>query len=200
MKTYTRKDNAERAAVRFLKRHCFQRAGYSVQQLADGRFAFSVGENGFVPGFALREAYDREVRGGSGDHNAPTRADWTPPPAILSPAGEDRFARLVETSEAEGWDDPAPAPSPAPEPTPEPSTRPAKGPRPGSKMALMVELVCRPEGATYQQLLDATEWKQCRPMLKKACAAAGVALRMVRDGSGPGTYFGQRSELARTTS
>ena len=65
------------------------------------------------------------------------------------------------------------------------------GLRVGSKAALLVDLVTRPEGATYQELLDATGWGECRPRLKEACVKAGLALelRKAETKGEPSRYF-----------
>ena len=47
----------------------------------------------------------------------------------------------------------SPRPLPAPEPAPSP-----QHPRPGSKQALVVELLSRPEGASLDDLVAATGW------------------------------------------
>lgn len=67
------------------------------------------------------------------------------------------------------------------------------GLREGTALALMVDLVLRPGGATMAELLEATGWKQCRPMLVKACQKAGVKLELQREGRAPGRYVGTRA-------
>lgn len=81
----------------------------------------------------------------------------------------------------------------------EPATKAKKAPkavRPdglkeGSAFAKMVDLVVRPEGVTYQELLDATGWKDCRPMFKKGCETANVEVRTEKiEGTRSVRYFG----------
>ena len=69
-------------------------------------------------------------------------------------------------------------------------TRP-DGLKPGTAAAKMVDAVLKPEGATYQELLDVTGWAHCRPALVSACERAGVTLRLDREQK-PSRYYGAR--------
>lgn len=66
------------------------------------------------------------------------------------------------------------------------------GLREGSGMATLVDTVCRKGGATNEQLCKAVGWKQCLPMLKKACERAGVKLRTEKKDGEPTRYIGTR--------
>lgn len=64
----------------------------------------------------------------------------------------------------------------------------------GSKMALLVDTVCRQSGATNDQLCTAVGWAQCLPMMKKGCEKAGVKLRTEKVDGKPTRYFGTPKE------
>ena len=51
-----------------------------------------------------------------------------------------------------------PSPGPPPRPPGEPTTKPA--PRAGTRQALMIEMLKRPEGATVEQIAAATGWQR----------------------------------------
>lgn len=106
-------------------------------------------------------------------------------------ATRSKRRNAIETAIAEA---PAPAPK-APKAPKAPAERKTTdrpdGLRVGSKAALLVDLVTRPEGATYQELLDATGWGECRPRLKEACLKAGLSLelRKAETKGEPSRYF-----------
>ena len=54
-------------------------------------------------------------------------------------------------------------------------TRP-DGLRPGSKMATMLDMALRPEGATEAQICKVLGWKKCRVTLKRTCQKVGAVL------------------------
>lgn len=64
------------------------------------------------------------------------------------------------------------------------------GLRVGSGMATLADTVCRPEGATHEELCKAVGWAQCLPMMKKAAERAGITLKTVKEDGKPTRYFG----------
>lgn len=89
--------------------------------------------------------------------------------------------------------------------TPVKTTKPAKtdgvalrpdGLRVGSGMATLVDTVCRPKGATNEELRNAVGWKQCLPMMHKACEKAGVKVRVEKKKGEPARYFGTPAKKA----
>jgi len=66
------------------------------------------------------------------------------------------------------------------------------GLREGTGMATLVDTVCRKQGATNEELCKAVGWKQCLPMMKKACERAKVKLRVEKKDGEPTRYFGSR--------
>lgn len=60
-------------------------------------------------------------------------------------------------------------------------TRP-DGLRPGSKMATMLDMVLRPEGATEAQICKVIGWVKCRVTLKRTCEKVGATLTRDDDG------------------
>lgn len=91
---------------------------------------------------------------------------------------------------------PAPAARKAPKRSPARggTTAPAHGTRPdglrpGSKMATMLDMALRPEGATEAQICKALGWKKCRVTLKRTCEKVGATLNQSRpDPEGPLVY------------
>lgn len=72
-------------------------------------------------------------------------------------------------------------------------TKEANGmPRDGSKKAVILSMVMRPEGATEDQMCEAIGWKACLVTLRRTAAAAGVTLRTEKAKGGRATYFGAR--------
>ena len=68
------------------------------------------------------------------------------------------------------------------------------GLREGTAAAKMVDLATRKEGVTYQELLDATGWSECRPAFYKACETAGLERRLEKGKDGePSRYFAKRA-------
>jgi hypothetical protein len=62
----------------------------------------------------------------------------------------------------------------------------------GSAAALLVDTVCRPKGATNQELCEAVGWAQCMPYVKSSAAKAGVTIRTEKREGEPMRYFGTR--------
>ncbi len=65
-----------------------------------------------------------------------------------------------------------------------------KGP---TKNQMMLDMVCRAEGATEQEICEAIGWKACLVTLRRASAAAGVTLRAEKQKGGRARYFGTRA-------
>ncbi|ACL61063.1 hypothetical protein [Methylobacterium nodulans] len=63
------------------------------------------------------------------------------------------------------------------------------GLKPGSKLAMLADFVCRPEGATHKEACAHVGWGHCLPMLMKACQKAGITLRKEKQGAET-RYFG----------
>lgn len=61
------------------------------------------------------------------------------------------------------------------------------GPREGSKLAIVVGLLTRPEGCTTKEVLDATGWPTVS--MPQQAKAAGLTLRKEKDGK-VSRYFG----------
>ena len=70
------------------------------------------------------------------------------------------------------------------------------GLRPGTGLAILVDTVCRDKGATNAELCEAVGWKQCLPMMRKACDKAGVTLKVERAPGKMARYFGTTSKSA----
>jgi hypothetical protein len=66
------------------------------------------------------------------------------------------------------------------------------GLRVGSGLAVLVDTVCRPEGATNTELCAAVGWAQCLPAMRKAADKAGVTVRVEKVSGQPARYFGTR--------
>ena len=66
------------------------------------------------------------------------------------------------------------------------------GLREGSAGALLVDTVCRKQGATHAELCEAVGWKQCLPFLIQSAKQAKVTLRKEREGREV-RYFGTAS-------
>jgi hypothetical protein len=47
----------------------------------------------------------------------------------------------------------------------------------GLAAALLVDTICRPKGATNQELCETVGWAQCMPYVKSSAAKAGVTIR-----------------------
>jgi hypothetical protein len=75
--------------------------------------------------------------------------------------------------------------------TPEIKLRP-DGLRVGSAGGLLVDTVCRKQGATHAELVEALGWPggQCLPYLTKVCAKAGVRLKKERKPGEAMRYYG----------
>lgn len=52
----------------------------------------------------------------------------------------------------------------------------ADGLRAGSKQAIMLDMVSKPEGATEQELCKALDWKKCRVTLKRVVEKVGAKM------------------------
>jgi hypothetical protein len=70
------------------------------------------------------------------------------------------------------------------------------GLREGSAGGLLVDTVCRKQGATHAELVEALGWPggQCLPYLMKVVKQAGVKLRKQKEAGQPMRYFGARSK------
>ena len=66
------------------------------------------------------------------------------------------------------------------------------GLRVGSAGGLLVDTVCRKQGATHAELCEIVGWKQCLPFVIKSCKQAGVKLRKERKPGEAMRYFGIR--------
>lgn len=71
------------------------------------------------------------------------------------------------------------------------------GLREGSAMAKLVDAVLEDGGKTNAELCALVGWAQCLPMLRKACAKAGVELDTVKDKGQPTRYFAVRPKPAK---
>jgi hypothetical protein len=74
------------------------------------------------------------------------------------------------------------------------------GLRVGSAGGLLVDTVCRKQGATRAELVESLGWpgKQCLPYLMKSCEKAGVKLQKERKPGEPVRYYGVYKSRART--
>lgn len=68
----------------------------------------------------------------------------------------------------------------------------ADGLKAGSPGAILVDTVCRKEGATNEELCKAVGWKQCLPAMKKYADKAGVTITTKKEKGEPTRYFGTR--------
>jgi hypothetical protein len=66
------------------------------------------------------------------------------------------------------------------------------GLREGSDRALLVDTICRKQGATHAELCAVVKWKACLPFLLKSAKQAKVKLRKERQGREV-RYFGTAS-------
>lgn len=66
------------------------------------------------------------------------------------------------------------------------------GIKPGSSGAILVDTVCRKEGATNDELCKAVGWKECLPAMKKYAAKAGVTITTKKEKGQPTRYYGAR--------
>lgn len=62
------------------------------------------------------------------------------------------------------------------------------GLRKGSKMAVMLDMVLRPEGATEAAVCKKLGWKKCRVTLRRVCEKVGAKLAVERPDDGPSVY------------
>lgn len=67
----------------------------------------------------------------------------------------------------------------------------ADGLKPGSPGAILMDTVCRPEGATHQELCRAVGWKQCLPNMVRYADKVGVTVTSTKEGTHK-RYFGTR--------
>lgn len=80
-----------------------------------------------------------------------------------------------------------------------PATAPAAsamrpdGLRTGTKLALLADTICRPAGATHDELCQVVGWSACLPMAMKACEKAEITLRRQKEGRLT-RYFGTPKE------
>lgn len=65
------------------------------------------------------------------------------------------------------------------------------GLRKGSAGGKLVDMVCRKQGATNEELCKAVGWKQCLPMLRKSCDQAKVKLTTERPEGELTRYYGK---------
>ena len=65
----------------------------------------------------------------------------------------------------------------------------ADGLKAGSKLALLADTICRPEGATHAELCQVVGWRTCLPMAMEACKKAEISLRKEKEGNAT-RYFG----------
>lgn len=56
------------------------------------------------------------------------------------------------------------------------------GLRAGTKLALLADTICRPTGATHDELCQVVGWTACLPMAMKACEKAEISLRREKEG------------------
>jgi len=66
----------------------------------------------------------------------------------------------------------------------------------GSAAALLVDTVCRPKGATNQELCEAVGWAQCMPYVKSSAEKAGVTITTERV-DGVTRYYGKRKSAKK---
>jgi hypothetical protein len=137
------------------------------QALAEGRAAY--GEGNF--------SVTRTVRG---------EFVWGPPkaPAAIEVAMKSRPAKGAKTAaKAEKKEVRAKAAKAAKADGPR-----ADGIKPGTGAARMIDAAMRKQGATMQDLLDASGWKACRPAFIEACKKAGLTVRLDREQK-PSRYY-----------
>ncbi|CAO3445774.1 hypothetical protein [Azospirillum argentinense] len=63
-------------------------------------------------------------------------------------------------------------------------------PAPGTKKRILIDLVCRPDGATMKELETAVGWKKCSGTLNELDEVFGLDLEYRKKG-GEGRYFGK---------
>jgi len=88
---------------------------------------------------------------------APTSAEADSPGDAPAPATEANGAAMPAKGKGKAKATKAAPPNSEPEAAGEPTTKPT--PRTGTKQALMIELLKRPEGATVEQIAAATGWQ-----------------------------------------
>ncbi|CAO3446666.1 hypothetical protein [Azospirillum argentinense] len=66
-------------------------------------------------------------------------------------------------------------------------------PAPGTKKRILIDLVCRPDGATMKELETAVGWKKCSGTLNELDEVFGLDLEYRKKG-GEGRYFGKMPE------
>lgn len=102
-------------------------------------------------------------------------------------AGKSRRAALA-LIEAE-----VPAPAPKTKKVRAEKLKAERAPKGPSKRDVILDMVCRPEGATEQEICDAIGWKACLVTLRRAAEAASVTLRAERAKGQKSRYFGTRA-------
>lgn len=114
-------------------------------------------------------------------------------------SGAAAFETVTITPETRQPPEPiAPVTTPAAPITLPPTAPSASGVRPdglraGTKLALLADTICRPTGATHDELCQVVGWSACLPMAMKACEKAEISLRRQKEGRLT-RYFGTPKE------
>lgn len=174
MKTFDKKDRAAKAAVKAFGATAVEGTNYKL--VKDGK------RWGYEP--ITPEPDETKQLGVLG----PTPTETTEEPS-KKPA-----AKLMKTKPVKAAKPTTTKATKAPKET---KARP-DGLRPGTGLAILVDTVCRSKGATNAELCEAVGWKQCLPMMRKACDKAGVKLEVKRETGKMARYFGTPTKAAVT--
>lgn len=84
--------------------------------------------------------------------------------------------------------------APAATPKAAATVKAAPADKPKSKREIMLDLVCRKDGATEAEICEQIGWKACLVTLRRASVAAGINLRAEKVPGSRARYYGKRPQ------